>query len=82
MVTLLGRKWVICNEDGTQSVVEGDKIVGETPTLKPGEHFSYNSYHVAHCNARAKGSFHGLDEYRGTIYVKIPPFPMVIPNTQ
>jgi ApaG protein len=42
-VTLLGRKWVIENTDGTSLVVEGDKIVGETPTLAPGGHFSYNS---------------------------------------
>src|SRR5206468_113010 len=45
-VTLLGRKWVVEHSDGTQLVVEGDKIVGETPRLAPGEHFSYNSYHV------------------------------------
>jgi ApaG protein len=29
-----------------QLVVEGDKIVGETPASPPGEQFSYNSYHV------------------------------------
>jgi ApaG protein len=59
-VTLLGRKWVIEHADGTQLVVEGDKIVGETPTLAPGEQFSYNSYHVGAGSARAHGSFHGL----------------------
>jgi uncharacterized protein affecting Mg2+/Co2+ transport len=36
-VTLLGRKWVIEQEDGTRAVIEGDKIVGETPRLAPGE---------------------------------------------
>ena len=54
-VTLLGRKWVVEHADGTQLVVEGDKIVGETPRLAPGGHFSYNSYHVTSCNARAHG---------------------------
>ena len=48
-VTLLGRKWMILHEDGSRLVIEGDKIVGETPRLAPGEHFSYNSYHVTGC---------------------------------
>jgi ApaG protein len=79
-VTLLGRKWVIENADGTQLVVEGDKIVGETPTLAPGTHFSYNSYHIGNCNSRAHGSFHGYDENGARIFVRIPAFDMQIPS--
>jgi ApaG protein len=79
-VVLLGRKWIIENADGTRLVVEGDKIVGETPKLAPGEHFSYNSCHVAHTDSRAFGSFHGLDEYGDRIFVRIPSFDMTIPR--
>jgi ApaG protein len=79
-VTLLGRKWVIDHADGTRLVVEGDKIVGETPTLAPGGHFSYNSYHVGHCDARAHGSFHGVDGSGAHIFVRIPAFDMAIPR--
>ena len=78
-VTLLGRKWVVEHGDGTQLVVEGDKIVGETPRLAPGEHFSYNSYHVTHCDASAHGSFHGIDDEGRRIFVRIPRFAMQIP---
>jgi ApaG protein len=78
-VTLLGRKWVIEHEDGTRLVVEGDKIVGETPTLEPGGHFSYNSYHVGNCDSRAHGSFHGLDDQGRRVFVRIPMFDMAIP---
>ncbi len=78
-VTLLGRKWVIEHADGTRRVVEGDKIVGETPTLAPGGHFSYNSYHVSGQPGRAHGSFHGLDDQGRRIFVRIPAFDMVIP---
>ncbi|MBI2515566.1 MAG: ApaG domain [Opitutae bacterium] len=78
-VLLLGRKWVVEHADGTQLVIEGDKIVGETPRLAPGEHFSYNSYHVTACEARAHGSFHGLDEEGRRIFVRIPLFAMEIP---
>lgn len=80
-VTLLGRKWVIEQCDGSRLVIEGDKIVGETPRLSPGEHFTYNSYHVTGCDARAFGSFHGLDEMGERIHVLLPPFDIIIPQT-
>jgi ApaG protein len=79
-ITLLGRKWLISQADGEQLVIEGDKIVGETPRLSPGEHFSYNSYHVTACRARAQGIFHGVDEFGGSIHVALAPFEMVIPE--
>lgn len=78
-VTLLGRKWVIENADGTRAVVEGDKIVGETPTLIPGAHFTYNSYHIGNSNSQASGSFHGVDAHGARIFVRIPKFDMIIP---
>jgi ApaG protein len=79
-VVLLGRKWVLDHADGTRLVVEGDKIVGETPKLAPGEQFSYNSYHVSACDARASGSFHGVDEMGGKVHVLLPPFDMIVPR--
>jgi len=79
VVTLLGRKWVIQHSDGEQLVIEGDKIVGETPRLAPGEQFSYNSFHMTGCDARAHGSFHGVDEFGNKIHVVLPPFDMTIP---
>ena len=82
VVTLLGRKWVIVHADGTRMVVEGDKIVGETPRLAPGEQFSYNSYHVTGCDARAHGSFHGVDEAGGKVHVLLPPFDLKLPDPQ
>ena len=78
-VTLLGRKWVIEHADGSHLVVEGDKIVGETPRLAPGEQFSYNSYHVTGADAVARGSFHGVDETGQKIHVMLPPFELRIP---
>jgi ApaG protein len=79
-VTLLGRKWVVQHADGTQLVIEGDKIVGETPRLSPGEEFSYNSYHVTGLDATVQGSFHGVDELGHRIHVILPPFEMTIPR--
>lgn len=79
-VTLLGRKWVVIHDDGTRLVIEGDKIVGETPRLAPGEEFSYNSYHVTGLDAKAFGSFHGVDEFGERVHVILPAFEMRIPH--
>tara|TARA_B100001057_G_C22504085_1_gene815158 strand:- start:164 stop:580 length:417 start_codon:yes stop_codon:yes gene_type:complete len=79
-VTLKGRKWVLSNDDGTTTVVEGEKIVGETPVIPSGESFSYNSYHVTHLAATASGSFHGVDEYAEKIHVRLAPFRLEIPE--
>ncbi|MDP3073160.1 MAG: ApaG domain [Opitutaceae bacterium] len=79
-VTLLGRKWVVVHADGTRLVVEGDKIVGETPHLAPGEAFSYNSYHVTGGDAESHGSFHGVDEHGNKIHVILPPFELRVPR--
>lgn len=79
-ITLLGRKWVVQHDDGTRLVIEGDKIVGETPRLAPGEQFSYNSYHVTGLDAVAHGSFHGVDDHGEKIHVLLPPFALRIPE--
>ncbi len=79
-VTLLGRKWVITHADGTRMIIEGDRIVGETPRLSPGEEFSYNSYHVTDRDAVAHGCFHGVDEAGARIHVQLAPFELNIPD--
>lgn len=78
-VTLRGRRWVLKEADGHQQVIEGDGIVGKEPTLAPGESFSYNSYHMGHCDCLASGSFHGVDSDGNAIHCRIPEFEMKIP---
>ena len=79
-VLFLGRKWIIDHADGTHLVIEGDKIVGETPRLAPGEEFSYNSHHITGCDARASASFHGLDDLGRRVHVVLPPFDLQVPK--
>ena len=38
-IRLLGRKWILEYQDGSTRVIEGEGIVGKTPTLAPGESF-------------------------------------------
>ncbi|MCS6245475.1 MAG: ApaG domain [Opitutus sp.] len=79
-VTLLGRKWVVTHANGSQLVVEGDKIVGETPRLAAGEQFFYNSYHVTAESARSQGSFHGVDDLGRRVHVVLPAFELIVPD--
>lgn len=79
-VVLLGRKWIVEEDGAPRRVIEGDKIVGETPDLPPGTSFSYNSFHLTAGPARAHGSFHGVDEHGQRIHVLIPPFEMRPPE--
>lgn len=79
LVQLMGRKWVVELADGERQVIEGDKIVGESPRLEPGESFTYNSFHVTGTDSRVIGSFHGQDESGVRVHVLLPPFDMIIP---
>lgn len=42
-ITLKSRLWKITAEDGTTQIVEGEGVVGENPTLAPGESYEYTS---------------------------------------
>jgi ApaG protein len=79
-VVLLGRKWIMEEPGRPRKVLEGDKIVGETPDLRPGESFSYNSFHLTAGPARAHGAFHGVDEGGQRVHVRIPEFEMAPPE--
>jgi ApaG protein len=43
-VQLLARHWVIIDANGRREDVEGPGVVGETPTLAPGESHTYSSF--------------------------------------
>jgi ApaG protein len=74
-VTIKGRKWVVTDALGDVTAVEGDGVVGEFPTITPGDRFSYNSRHIlATPTGEAEGSFIGLDENGNRILVRIPRF--------
>lgn len=78
-VTIRGRKWVVREDDGEITVVEGDGVVGQTPVIDPGGHFSYNSYHVVNRGATASGAFFG--EAAGEwICTRIPEFRLEAPE--
>lgn len=79
-VTMRGRKWVVREDEGEISVVEGDGIVGQTPVIEPGGHFSYNSYHVVAQGAVVSGAFFGEAGTGEWVFVRIPEFRLEIPT--
>jgi ApaG protein len=80
-VTIRGRKWVVKNDQGQITAVEGDGVVGQFPHLPPGERFSYNSFHLLDTRkAVAEGSYLGVDANGRKVITRIPRFEMVVPE--
>ena len=80
-ITVRGRKWVVTESNGEVIAVEGDGVVGAFPVLGPGEHFSYNSYHmIRSTRAIAQGSYLGLTDSGEPVVVRIPSFELVAPD--
>lgn len=79
-VTVRGRKWVVRNDKGEVTAVEGEGVVGQTPTILPGEKFSYNSFHLLQGKrAVAEGSYLCIDSKGRRLLARIPPFVLVAP---
>ena len=78
-VNIFGRKWIVRDENGETMVVEGDGVVGQFPQLKPGETFTYNSYHIIKSMSTASGSFFGATGKGRPVAVRIPEFQMEPP---
>lgn len=73
-VTVLARKWVVRERGGETIVVEGAGVVGQTPVIPPGQHFSYNSYHVVATEALVNGAFFAETADGTRVFARIPEF--------
>lgn len=79
-VQLVSRHWIITNSRGEEEHVRGPGVVGETPTMEPGEGFQYTSG----CPLdTAFGTMHGTYQMvtRGGTHfnTKITPFTLAEP---
>ena len=79
-VTIRGRKWVLTQESGEMSIVEGDGVVGQFPRLEVGTDFSYNSYHVIGADCTVEGAFFAETEDGRAVFTKIPSFDLSVPK--
>ena len=78
---LIARHWVITDGNDKVQEVHGQGVIGEQPSLAPGEHFRYTSGCVL---ATPVGTMHGTyqmiaaDEHR--FEAGIPPFMLAMPR--
>ncbi|MDB6037611.1 MAG: ApaG domain protein [Verrucomicrobiales bacterium] len=80
-ITIKGRKWVVTNDRGEITAVEGDGVVGQFPEIAPGDEFTYNSFHLLDSgSAVAEGSYLGVDAEGKKVVTRIPKFKMVVPD--
>ncbi|MCX6935238.1 MAG: ApaG domain [Verrucomicrobia bacterium] len=78
-VTIVGRRWVVTNQQGHRLMIEGDGVVGQFPRLTPGDQFHYNSYHLVDADSEAHGAYLAKDERGQGLIVRIPSFRLDIP---
>jgi len=79
-VTILARKWILSYENGETDVIEGDKVIGKTPELSPGQCFAYASFHLVPTGARVHGTFFGMDDSGAPVSIAIPKFELILPG--
>lgn len=80
-VTLKTRYWKITDANGKVQEVRGAGVVGETPTLKPGDSFTYTSG----CPLKTPSGFmsgaYQMQTDEGELFnVQIPPFSLDSPH--
>ena len=80
-VTLLTRYWKITDAHGKVQEVRGAGVVGEQPTLKPGETFQYTSGCPLKTSSGFMAGAYQMRTHGGAmINVEIPPFSLDSPH--
>ncbi len=79
---LKSRHWVITDGAGKVEEVRGPGVVGEQPTLRPGEQFEYTSGCVLPTpRGEMRGSYQMLAADGALFDALIPPFDLHLPHT-
>lgn len=74
-VQLLNRYWHITDGTGHVQEVRGPGVVGEQPTLKPGESYRYTSGTALHTpSGMMVGQYEMVGEDGGLFHIEIPAF--------
>lgn len=79
---LVGRHWVIADDNGKVQEVRGDGVVGEQPWLRPGDEFVYTSGAVLETAlGTMRGSYQMLADDGTRFDAAIAPFTLSVPRT-
>lgn len=79
---LVSRHWIITDAEQRIQEVKGPGVVGQQPTLKPGESFEYTSgTSIATAVGTMHGSYQMVAEDGSAFDAPIPAFTLSIPRT-
>jgi ApaG protein len=79
-VQLLSRHWIIIDANGRREEVRGEGVVGEQPTLEPGETFRYESgCPLSTPSGLMQGTYTMLTDTGETFEIEIPAFSLDSP---
>jgi ApaG protein len=77
---LRSRHWIITDGNGKVEQVRGPGVVGEQPTLKPGEHFEYTSGCVLETpRGQMHGTYQMVRDDGSEFDATIAPFALLLP---
>lgn len=78
---LVSRHWVITDAEGAVQEVRGVGVVGQQPTIKPGEHFEYTSgSSIATAVGTMRGSYQMVADDGVHFDAPIPEFTLSMPR--
>ena len=79
--TLLRRHWIITDANDKVEEVEGEGVVGENPTIQPGESFNYTSGALLQTDiGHMRGSYQMVSEDGQLFDAEIPAFTLARPH--
>ncbi|MGI9371316.1 MAG: Co2+/Mg2+ efflux protein ApaG [Hyphomicrobiales bacterium] len=82
-VQLLTRHWKITDSNGAEQIVHGDGVIGEQPSLNPGEHFEYTSGAPLKTPSGFMVGSYGMINTQGEHFdIAIPLFSLDSPHTR
>ena len=81
-IQLISRHWIIENSKFEKFEVKGDGVIGEQPTIAPGEVYHYSSFtEISTPSGFMWGSYQMLTESEISFDVEIPKFELNMPRT-
>ena len=81
-IQLISRHWIIENSKFEKFEVKGEGVIGEQPTIPPGEVYSYSSFtEISTPSGFMWGSYQMLTESEISFSVEIPKFGLNMPRT-
>jgi ApaG protein len=79
--TLRTRHWFIANGNADVQEVKGEGVIGEQPTIEPGEIYRYSSGSVLSTRVGSMRGYYVMEADDGTLFhATIPVFTLSLPN--